>query len=123
MQALKAAASEDPKLPPGSQPLPVADAYKVLGVPITASASEVKKRYMRLSLLIHPDKCGHRDAHEAFQVWLRSRSAFPSVADGNRSLALHLRAVICVIWVFLCPTPGRVQGGQDAAGQWPPQCP
>ena len=72
MLVLKAAASaaEDmkPITLPGGPSQPIADAYAVLGVPGTASAADVKKRYMRLSLLIHPDKCGHRDAHEAFQV-------------------------------------------------------
>ena len=68
-----AAAAKDPKKPslapvPGGPSQPVTDAYAVLGVPASATAGEVKKRYMRLSLLIHPDKCGHRDAHEAFQV-------------------------------------------------------
>ncbi|GAX78794.1 hypothetical protein CEUSTIGMA_g6231.t1 [Chlamydomonas eustigma] len=48
--------------------LGVADAYSVLGVPSTATSAEVKRRYMRLSLLIHPDKCQHADAHEAFQA-------------------------------------------------------
>ena len=46
----------------------VADAYAVLGVTASATSAEVKKKYMRLSLLIHPDKCSHRDAHEAFQA-------------------------------------------------------
>ncbi|GLI60597.1 hypothetical protein VaNZ11_002769 [Volvox africanus] len=44
------------------------DAYSVLGVSPSASAGDVKKRYMRLSLLIHPDKCSHPLAHEAFQA-------------------------------------------------------
>ncbi len=28
----------------------------------------MKKRYWRLSLLIHPDKCDHPQAHDAFQA-------------------------------------------------------
>ena len=44
------------------------DAYEVLGVEPQMAAGEVKKRYWRLSLLIHPDKCDHSQAHEAFQV-------------------------------------------------------
>lgn len=47
---------------------PAPDAYKVLGVDTSTPSAEVKKRYMRLSLLIHPDKCKHKDAHEAFQA-------------------------------------------------------
>ncbi|GIL91130.1 hypothetical protein Vretimale_9578 [Volvox reticuliferus] len=44
------------------------DAYSVLGVSPSTSVGDVKKRYMRLSLLIHPDKCSHPLAHEAFQA-------------------------------------------------------
>ena len=35
---------------------------------ITRLAGEVKKRYWRLSLLIHPDKCDHPRANDAFQA-------------------------------------------------------
>ena len=45
-----------------------ADAYDVLGVAPDAGAADVKKRYWRLSLLVHPDKCGHARANNAFQA-------------------------------------------------------
>lgn len=45
-----------------------ADAYDVLGVAPETGAADVKKRYWRLSLLVHPDKCGHARAHDAFQA-------------------------------------------------------
>ncbi|KAG2444929.1 hypothetical protein HXX76_001665 [Chlamydomonas incerta] len=62
------------KAPPGGSLLAAAadpthiDAYAVLDVAAAAAPGEVKKRYMRLSLLIHPDKCAHAMAHEAFQA-------------------------------------------------------
>ena len=37
-----------------------ADAYALLGLPQGATGSDVKKKYMRLSLLVHPDKCSHK---------------------------------------------------------------
>lgn len=37
-----------------------ADAYSVLGVAHDVEASDIKRRYMRLSLQIHPDKCLHK---------------------------------------------------------------
>jgi DnaJ-class molecular chaperone len=33
-----------------------------------AAAGDIKKRYWRLSLLIHPDKCAHPQANSAFQA-------------------------------------------------------
>lgn len=45
-----------------------ADAYEVLGVQPTATSAEIKKQYWRLSLLIHPDKCAHPRANDAFQA-------------------------------------------------------
>jgi DnaJ-domain-containing protein 1 len=51
-----------------AQNLGLADAYSVLGVASAATSAVIKKQYMRLSLLIHPDKCRHADAHEAFQA-------------------------------------------------------
>ena len=42
------------------------DAYEILGVDPLASGGEIKKRYWRLSLLTHPDKCSHPQASVAF---------------------------------------------------------
>jgi preprotein translocase subunit Sec63 len=48
------------------------DAYEVVGVQQSAPAAEIKKAYWRLSLLIHPDKCTHPGANEAFQALSRA---------------------------------------------------
>ena len=45
-----------------------ADPYDLLGIEPTASAPVIKKRYWRLSLLTHPDKCPHPRAHSAFDA-------------------------------------------------------
>eukprot|EP00890_Picochlorum_soloecismus_P000241 jgi/Picsp_1/1217/NSC_04698-R1_dnaj heat shock n-terminal domain-containing len=42
--------------------------YKVLGIDQHSSATEIKKRYWKLSLLIHPDKCSHASAGIAFKA-------------------------------------------------------
>mgnify|MGYP003317727390 CR=1 FL=1 len=42
------------------------DAFSVLGLDEDASASQIKKHFWRLSLLIHPDKCEHPRARDAF---------------------------------------------------------
>jgi curved DNA-binding protein CbpA len=39
-----------------------------MGLEPDARGADVKKRYMRLSLLIHPDKCSHPQAQRAFQA-------------------------------------------------------
>jgi curved DNA-binding protein CbpA len=44
------------------------DAYTILGVSPDTEASEIKKQYWKLSLLIHPDKCDHPGANTAFQA-------------------------------------------------------
>ena len=49
-----------------------------------ASAKEVQRAYLRLSLLVHPDKCGHPRAAEAFAVLTDAREALAKVqADGS----------------------------------------
>ena len=45
-----------------------ADAYAVVGAERDASANEIKKRYWKLSLMIHPDKCDHPKAQDAFNA-------------------------------------------------------
>lgn len=54
------AARRGPLTAPAPGALPQPDAYAVLGVGPDASGADIKKRYMRLSLLIHPDKCMHK---------------------------------------------------------------
>ncbi|GFH32159.1 J domain-containing protein, partial [Haematococcus lacustris] len=68
---------------PGPASLP--DAYAVLGIDPGAAAPDIKRRYMRLSLLIHPDKCQHKEAHAAFQA---VTIAAKTLQDGGLRLAL-----------------------------------
>lgn len=72
MRALREAAADappaaaGPQAPPAAAPVP--DPYTVLGVDADADTASVRKAYWRLSLLVHPDKCSHPSAHEAFQA-------------------------------------------------------
>jgi curved DNA-binding protein CbpA len=53
----------------GAAPAPrPPDAYAVLGAAPSDPGPAIKKRYWRLSLLIHPDKCAHEQAATAFQA-------------------------------------------------------
>uniref|UniRef100_A0A3B0N059 Molecular chaperone, possible n=1 Tax=Theileria annulata TaxID=5874 RepID=A0A3B0N059_THEAN len=42
--------------------------YQVLQLKPDATEDDIKRRYYKLSLLIHPDKCNHEKAPQAFQV-------------------------------------------------------
>lgn len=82
-----------------------ADAYELLGIAPEASAAEVKKRYWRLSLLIHPDKCGHARANDAFQAVSAAAKALQARGPAVTLPYLMLRRA---------PLPGR--GGAGAPG-------
>ncbi|KAF3788130.1 J domain-containing protein [Nymphaea thermarum] len=42
------------------------NAFEHLNLPFDSSIDDVKKQYRKLSLLVHPDKCKHPQAKEAF---------------------------------------------------------
>ncbi|KAG6432745.1 hypothetical protein SASPL_104331 [Salvia splendens] len=42
------------------------NAFEYLNLPFTSSVDDVKRQYRKLSLLVHPDKCKHPQAKEAF---------------------------------------------------------
>ncbi len=43
------------------------DYFEILGIERTAQGAEVKRAYRRLALKLHPDKCSHNGAEEAFK--------------------------------------------------------
>lgn len=51
----------------GSNPA-LPDAYQVLGLPHDVTSADVRKRYFKLSLTVHPDKCEHPRAKDAFHA-------------------------------------------------------
>ncbi|KAK3428006.1 hypothetical protein EUGRSUZ_F04124 [Eucalyptus grandis] len=59
--------------------------YDVVGVNHNMSTDKVKKRYWRLSLLVHPDKCSHPQANEAF---IKLNKAFKDLQDPDKRKAL-----------------------------------
>ncbi|CAI5982435.1 unnamed protein product [Closterium sp. NIES-65] len=60
---------------------PELTAYAILGVTPAAGDSEIKKRYWKASLLVHPDKCSHPRAQEAF---LRLNDAVNRLKDPSK---------------------------------------
>ncbi|KAG0464090.1 hypothetical protein HPP92_019725 [Vanilla planifolia] len=59
----------------------VSKPYDVLGVTWRASFDSIKKRYWKLSLMVHPDKCSHPQAHQAFVIL---NQAFKDLQDPEK---------------------------------------
>lgn len=59
--------------------------YDVLGVNNNMSAENMKKRYWKLSLMVHPDKCSHPQAQQAF---VKLNKAFKDLQDPAKRKAL-----------------------------------
>ncbi|XP_073031815.1 uncharacterized protein [Primulina eburnea] len=63
-----------------------ASPYDVLGVTIKMSPENMKKRYWKLSLMVHPDKCSHPQANQAFA---KLNKAFKDLQDPDKRKALE----------------------------------
>ena len=72
-----------------------ADPYDVLGVPYDAAAGAVKKRYWRLSLMIHPDKCHHPRAAEAFQAAAAAAKILQARLQTSSMIPLSVACLPC----------------------------
>ncbi|XP_059630891.1 uncharacterized protein LOC132273828 [Cornus florida] len=59
--------------------------YDVLGVNRNMLADNMKKRYWKLSLMVHPDKCPHPQANQAF---IKLNKAFKDLQDPEKRKAL-----------------------------------
>ncbi|KAI8002888.1 Chaperone protein DnaJ [Camellia lanceoleosa] len=55
--------------------------YDVLGVNRNISADNMKRRYWKLSLMVHPDKCSHPQANQAF---VKLNKAFKDLQDPDK---------------------------------------
>ncbi|PIN10897.1 hypothetical protein CDL12_16499 [Handroanthus impetiginosus] len=59
--------------------------YDILGVNKNMSDQNMKKRYWKLSLMVHPDKCSHPQAQQAF---VKLNKAFKDLQDPNKRKAI-----------------------------------
>ncbi|KAK6129596.1 hypothetical protein DH2020_036667 [Rehmannia glutinosa] len=59
--------------------------YDILGINHNMSAENMKKRYWKLSLMVHPDKCSHPQAQQAF---VKLNKAFKDLQDPDKRKAL-----------------------------------
>lgn len=55
--------------------------YEILGVPKNVDDDELRRRYKRLALTCHPDKCKHPQAEEAFKA---VGKAFSTLSDAQK---------------------------------------
>uniref|UniRef100_A0A0R0EL68 J domain-containing protein n=1 Tax=Glycine max TaxID=3847 RepID=A0A0R0EL68_SOYBN len=61
--------------------------YDVLGVNHNMSSDNIKKKYWKMSLLVHPDKCSHPQAHQAFIKLNKGFKEFPGISmEGDEEL-------------------------------------
>ena len=87
-KAEAAAANREPQLP-GAPPLDPKEAaepdpYEILGVDQHTPSADIRKRYWRLSLLVHPDKCSHSGAQSAFQAVSKAAGVLGDAAARKR---------------------------------------
>ncbi|KAL8234556.1 hypothetical protein R6Q59_020656 [Mikania micrantha] len=59
--------------------------YDIVGVNRNMAADSIKKRYWKLSLMVHPDKCPHPEAHQAF---VKLNKAFKDLQDPVKRKAM-----------------------------------
>ncbi|CAL5209285.1 unnamed protein product [Lathyrus oleraceus] len=59
--------------------------YDVLGVNHNMSDGNIKKKYWKISLLVHPDKCSHPQANQAF---IKLNKAFKELQDPEKRKAM-----------------------------------
>ncbi|PON93525.1 DnaJ domain containing protein [Trema orientale] len=59
--------------------------YDILGINQNRAADNIKKRYWKISLLVHPDKCSHPQANQAFA---KLNKAFNELQDPEKRKAL-----------------------------------
>ncbi|KAF8349053.1 hypothetical protein F5887DRAFT_1242835 [Amanita rubescens] len=69
-----------------------------------ATAEEVKKKYKQISLFIHPDKCPHPKAPEAFDLLKKAESELSDKAKRDELDAVINQARILVLKALSLPT-------------------
>jgi len=86
------------------------DAYALLGCAASASAGEVRKAFWRASLLVHPDKCAHPRAGDAFAALVKAKDL---LGDATQRAALDERREDAQLRAqFQAELAGRLQAAQ-----------
>lgn len=86
------------------------DAYMLLGVDENATAGDVRKAFWRASLLMHPDKCAHPRAADAFAAITKAKDV---LADASQRRALdEKRSEARLRAEFQADLEGRIQAAK-----------
>ncbi|KIM39946.1 hypothetical protein M413DRAFT_188134 [Hebeloma cylindrosporum] len=91
------------------------NAYDILDIDENASAEDIKKKYRQISLFIHPDKCSHARAPEAFDILKKAESELSDKAQREELDAIINQARCALLKSLNLPTsttPGdpKLQG-------------
>ncbi|KIY43986.1 DnaJ-domain-containing protein [Fistulina hepatica ATCC 64428] len=71
--------------------------YDILDISESCTADDIKKRYRQLSLFIHPDKCPHPRAPEAFDIVKKAESELSDKAKREELDAVIHQARLSVL--------------------------
>ncbi|BBN17467.1 DnaJ homolog subfamily C member 8 [Marchantia polymorpha subsp. ruderalis] len=61
--------------------------FEHLNLPFTATPEDVRRQYRKLSLLVHPDKCKHPQAKEAFSALAKAQQLLLDTAERDYIVA------------------------------------
>ncbi|KZP25219.1 DnaJ-domain-containing protein [Athelia psychrophila] len=79
--------------------------YDVLDISELSTPEEIKRRYRQLSLFIHPDKCAHVKAPEAFDLLKKAESELSEAPKRADLDAVILEARVTLLREFVPPLP------------------
>ncbi|KAF8969208.1 DnaJ-domain-containing protein [Flammula alnicola] len=91
------------------------NAYDILDIDENATADEIKRKYRQISLFIHPDKCPHARAPEAFDILKKAESELSDKAQREELDAVINQARTLVLKALnlpptTAPTDSKLQG-------------
>ncbi|KAF8632272.1 hypothetical protein AX15_002015 [Amanita polypyramis BW_CC] len=78
--------------------------YDIFDIRESATAEEIKKKYKQISLFIHPDKCPHARAPEAFDLLKKAESELSDKAKREELDAVINQARTLVLKALELPT-------------------
>ncbi|KAF7312423.1 J domain-containing protein [Mycena indigotica] len=94
--------------------------YDVLDIDESSTPEELKKRYKQLSLFIHPDKCHHARAPEAFDTLKKAESELSDETKRQNLDAIVTEARAAVLKAHGLPATTNIATSLDVRQMDPP---